>query len=400
MGAFEYQAMDAAQKLKRGVVEADTPRQARGVLRQQGLVPLEIQPVELRQSKRQVWVSAKERTIVLQQLATLLKAGMTLEEVLLVLTEQADRPGTRRALGAIRSRVLEGMSLSQAMAQFPSFFPKIYSASVAAGERTGQLEAVLERLAEYAAKRQTMRRGIGLALVYPVFLFAVAVLVVGALIGFVVPRVVTVFDAAGQALPAITRSLLALSELLSRFGALAGLVAVGLLVAAWLAYRRSAVRFRVDATALGLPLVGSMVRAHQTALLTRTLSIMVSSAVPLVASLQVSASVLGNCAAKADIETVCRRVSEGVSLSKALAQAPWVSSIAKRLIHAGEKSGELGAMLEQAADIEERGLDGAQSVVLSVIQPAMILLVGLIVMYIVLAIMLPILNMSQLLGGA
>ena len=400
MGAFEYQAMDAAQKLKRGVVEADTPRQARGVLRQLGLVPLEVQAVELQQSKKQYWIGAKERTIVLQQLATLLKAGMTLEEVLQVLTEQADRPGTRRALGAIRSRVLEGHSLSQAMTQFPSLFPTLYSASVAAGERTGQLEAVLERLAAYASKRQSMRRGIGLALVYPIFLFVVALAVVGALIGFVVPRVITVFDAAGQTLPWITRSMLAVSDVLSRFGGLAVVLLAGFAVLGWLAYRKDAVRVRVDSVALRWPLVGRLVCAHQTALLMRTLSIMVSSAVPLVASLHVCASVLSNRVAKADIETVGRRVSEGVSLSKALAQVPWVSSIAKRLTHAGEKSGELGVMLEQAADIEERGLDSAQSLVLSVIQPLMILLVGLVVMYIVLAIMLPILNMSQLLGGA
>ncbi len=399
MGAFEYQAIDAAQKIKRGVVEADTARQARGLIREQGMVPLEVQAVERTQSTRRHWASASERAIILRQLATLLQAGMTLEEVLGVLTEQADRNSTRRVLAAIRSQVLEGHSLSQAMSQFPSMFPKLYSASVAAGERTGQLGPVLERLAEYAAKRQSMRRGIGLALVYPAFLFVVAMGVVGALIGVVVPRVITVFEGAGQTLPWITRSMLALSEIVTRYGAVGavGLVLMG--VVGVLAYRQRAVRWRVDVLALRLPLIGRVISAHQTSLLMRTLSIMVSSAVPLVASLKVSASVLGNQVAKADIETVGRRVSEGASLSKALAQSPWVSSIAQRLVHAGEKSGELGTMLEQAADIEERGLDAAQSVVLSVIQPIMILLVGLVVMYIVLAIMLPILNMSQLLGG-
>jgi len=399
MGAFEYQAIDAAQKIKRGVVEADTARQARGLIREQGMVPLEVQAVERTQSTRRHWASASERAIILRQLATLLQAGMTLEEVLGVLTEQADRNSTRRVLAAIRSQVLEGHSLSQAMSQFPSMFPKLYSASVAAGERTGQLGPVLERLAEYAAKRQSMRRGIGLALVYPAFLFVVAMGVVGALIGVVVPRVITVFEGAGQTLPWITRSMLALSEIVTRYGAVGavGLVLMG--VVGVLAYRQRAVRWRVDVLALRLPLIGRVISAHQTSLLMRTLSIMVSSAVPLVASLKVSASVLGNQVAKADIETVGRRVSEGASLSKALAQSPWVSSIAQRLVHAGEKSGELGTMLEQAADIEERGLDAAQSVVLSVIQPMMILLVGLVVMYIVLAIMLPILNMSQLLGG-
>lgn len=399
MAAFEYQAITAEQQLKKGVIQADSARQARGQLRQQGLIPLDVQAIQKHPSKRRQWVSAKERAIVFRQLATLLKAGMTLEEVLTVLTEQTERRAIRRAMGAVRARVMEGHSLSQAMQEFPALFPRLYIASVAAGERSGQLEAVLGRLADYASQREAMGRGLGLALIYPMLLLVIALAVVWALIGFVVPRIIAVFETASAALPVLTRSLLALSDVMSRFGGLAlvlMIIAGGL--AGWL-YRREWIRLKVDRFMLSLPVVGGLLRAHQTALLTRTLSIMAASAVPLVDALSVSGQVLGNLSAQGDIKAVHQRVSEGVSLSKALAPLPWVSNVAKRLILAGERSGELSSMLEQAADIEERGLESAQSVVLSILQPAMILVVGLIVLYIVLAIMLPILNMSQLLGG-
>ncbi len=400
MAAFEYQALDGIQRLKKGVIQADTPRQARALLRDDGLIPLEVQAVAVSNRVARYWGAGRERTLILRQLATLLKAGMTLEEVLTVLTDQADRVATRRVMGAIRARVLEGASLSRAMAEHPGLFPRLYSASVAAGERTGQLEAVLAQLADYAHSRENMGRGLGLALVYPGLLALIALAVVTALIGFVVPRVVNVFDQAGHTLPWITRSLLALADLLGRFGWLGALFIIGLLFLVVITLKKPEMRLRFDRWCLSWPIVGSLFKAQQTALLTRTLAILTGSAVPLVEALGVSGSVLGNRAASKDIEQVAKKVSEGVSLSKTLEPIDWVSGIAKRLTHAGEKSGELAPMLEQSAEIEERALASVQSVVLSVIQPLMILLVGVVVLYIVLAIMLPILNMSQLLGGS
>lgn len=400
MAAFEYQALDGTQRLKRGVVQADTPRQARALLRDEGLIPLEVEAVAAGHRVGRHWGAGRERTLILRQLATLLKAGMTLEEVLTVLTDQADRVPTRRAMGAIRSRVLEGTSLSRAMAEHPGLFPRLYFASVAAGERTGQLEAVLAQLADYAHSRETMGRGLSLALVYPALLALIALGVVSALIGFVVPRVVNVFDQAGHTLPWVTRSLLGLADALGRFGLLGVLLLVGLGALVTVTLKKPEMRQRFDRWCLTWPVIGPLFKAQQTALLTRTLAILTSSSVPLVEALAVSGAVLGNTAASKDIEQVARKVSEGVSLSKTLESIDWISGIAKRLTHAGERSGELSPMLEQSAEIEERALASAQSVALSVIQPLMILLVGVVVLYIVLAIMLPILNMSQLLGGS
>lgn len=400
MAAFEYQALDGAQRVKKGVVQADTPRQARALLRDQGLVPLEVEAVANTHRVGRHWRAGHERTLILRQLATLLRAGMTLEEVLTVLTDQADRASTRRAMGAIRSRVLEGASLSRAMAEHPGLFPRLYHASVAAGERTGQLEAVLGQLADYAHSRETMGRGLGLALIYPALLGFIALVVVSALIGFVVPRVVNVFDQAGQTLPWVTRSLLWMADTVGQFGFFGITILVGLMVLLAVALKKPEMRWRFDRWCLSWPLVGPLLRAQQTALFSRTLAILTGSAVPLVEALGVSGAVLGNRAAAGDIEQVAKKVSEGVSLSKALSPIEWLSGIAKRLIHAGEKSGELASMLQQSAEIEERALASAQSVTLSVIQPLMILLVGGIVLYIVLAIMLPILNMSQLLGSS
>ncbi len=400
MAAFEYQALDGAQRLKRGVVQADTPRQARAMLRDEGLIPLDIEAVAAANRVGRHWGAGRERTLILRQLATLLKAGMTLEEVLTVLTDQADRAPTRRAMGAIRARVLEGTSLSRAMAEHPGLFPRLYSASVAAGERTGQLEAVLAQLADYAHSRETMGRGLSLALVYPALLALIALAVVSALIGFVVPRVVNVFDQAGHALPWVTRSLLGLADALGRYGWLGVVLLAGLVALVVVTLKKPEMRLRFDRWRFNWPVIGPLFKAQQTALLTRTLAILTGSSVPLVEALSVSGAVLGNTAASKDIEQVARKVSEGVSLSKTLEPIDWISGIAKRLTHAGEKSGELSPMLEQSAEIEERALASAQSVALSVIQPLMILLVGVVVLYIVLAIMLPILNMSQLLGGS
>lgn len=398
MGAFEYQAL-AGDKSTRGVLQADTARAARSQLRERGLIPLEVRAVRPEAASRlQLGGQGRERVLLLRQLATLLKAGLTLEEVLSVLIEQSEGGLVRRQLGAIRARVMEGQALSAAMAEHPRLFPPVFTASIAAGERAGQLEAVLGRLADHAEQREAMNRGLGLALIYPVLLAVIAIAVVWGLIGFVVPRVVGVFEQAAQELPLLTRSLLALSEAIAAWGWLALIVLAALAVAAVLVLRRPTARRVVDGWLLRTPILGRLVRARQTASFTRTLAILVSSAVPLVEALRVSAAVVGNRVVQADVERAAAQVREGVSLSAALQASPWLPPVARRLISGGERSGELAPMLEHAAAMQERELNSATTVLLAVLQPLLILLVGLMVLYIVLAIMLPILSMSQLLA--
>ena len=397
MGAFEYQALDGS-KTTRGVVQADTARAARSQLRERGLIPLDIQSVEKQSASRFSFSGGRDRALLIRQLATLLKAGLTLEEVLSLLVEQSDSPAQRRQLGAIRSRVMEGQSLSAAMSEHSSLFPTLYTAAVAAGERAGRLEIVLERLADHAEQREAMSRGVGLALIYPLLLALIALGVVWGLIGFVVPRVAGVFDTAGQALPFITRSLLAMSGFVASYGIWLVLALILGAVALVLAWRQPGPRQVVDRALLRLPIIGRLVRARQTAEFTRTLAILTSSAVPLVEALRVAAGVVVNQVARQDIERAAAQVREGVSLTRALENSTWLPPMARRLIAGGERSGELAPMLEHAAAIQERELQSATTVLLSVLQPLLILTVGLLVLYIVLAIMLPILGMSQLLA--
>lgn len=399
MAAFEYQAIAEDKRNRRGIIQADTARAARAQLREAGLIPLEIQEVR-RESRREFSLKnhGRERALLLRQLATLLKAGLTLEEVLSVLVEQTDASQQRRQLGAIRSRVMEGQSLSVAMGEHPALFPALYSASVAAGERAGQVEDVLSRLADYAEQRDETSRNVGLALIYPAVLAIIAIGVVWGLIGFVVPRVVGVFDTAGQSLPTVTQSLLTISNLVSQHGLwlVLGLLALGAGIG--IAWRQPASKLRIDRLLLLAPGLGRLVRASQTASFTRTLAILSTSAVPLVEALTVASRVVGNRQIQADIEQAARQVREGQTLTAALHNAGWLPPLVRRLIAGGERSGELAPMLEHAADIQERELNSATAVLLSVLQPALILVVGGLVLYIVLAIMLPILNMSQLLS--
>ncbi|MFW6339886.1 MAG: type II secretion system F family protein [Wenzhouxiangella sp.] len=398
MGAFEYQAL-TGEKTTRGVLQADSARAARAQLRERGLIPLEVRVVRAERPARfSLGGQGRERVLLLRQLATLLKAGLALEEVLSVLIEQSEGGLARRQLGAIRARVMEGQSLSTAMAEHPRLFPAVYTASIAAGERAGQLEAVLGRLADHAEQREAINRGLGLALIYPVLLAVIAIAVVWGLIGFVVPRVVGVFEQAAQELPLLTRSLLALSEAIAAWGwlGLIGLVVVS--TAALLLLRRPGPRFTLDGWLLRVPVLGRLVRARQTASFTRTLAILVASAVPLVEALKVSAAVVGNRVVQAEVERAAAQVREGLSLSAALQNAAWLPPVARRLISGGERSGELAPMLEHAAAMQESELNSATTVLLAVLQPLLILLVGVMVLYIVLAIMLPILSMSQLLA--
>ena len=399
MGAYEYQALTDAGATTRGVMQADTARAARGQLRDRGLIPLEVRAVGVESRTGGGFVRrGRERALLLTQMSTLLKAGLPLEEVLSVLVEQTDQPQIRRQLGAIRSRVMEGQSLSAGMAEHPRLFPHLYTSAIAAGERAGRLEAVLERLASHAENREEMRRNFGMALIYPVLLVAVAIAVVWGLIAFVVPRVIGVFEQAAEELPMITRSLLGLSDFVAGWGWLALLLLIASGVALALAMRQPGPRRAVDHVVLALPVAGRLVRARETATFTRTLAILVNSAVPLVEALKVAAGVVGNQVVREDIGQAAAQVREGVSLSQSLAGRGWLPPMARRLISGGEKSGELAAMLEHAADIQERELQSASTMLLAVLQPVLILLVGLIVLYIVLAIMLPIMSMSQLLG--
>lgn len=396
MAAFEYRALAQGREL-RGLIQADTARQARSLLREQGLLPLAVDPVATRSSAGRARLG-RERALVLRQMAALLGAGLPLDEVLALAADPSAARRAGRSLAAIRARVLEGQSLSDAMVEHPGLFPLMYQRSVAAAEQAGQLDRVMLRLAEHAEQQLALARGLLVALVYPLLLALISLAVVWGLLAYVVPRVVGVFEHARQELPWITRSLLEISRVLSEHGAwllLAVLVAAALIAIAW---RSESLRRRVDRQLLTLPLLGRLLRARASALFARTLAILVASAVPAVDALRAAAEVSANRQVRADLMAAADRVREGASISAALEPVGWLPSLTLRLIRGGERAGELGDMLEHAAALQEADLADAGQVLLAVLQPLLILLVGMVVLYIVLAILLPIMNLSQLLS--
>ncbi|GAB4167838.1 MAG: GspF family T2SS innner membrane protein variant XcpS [Wenzhouxiangellaceae bacterium] len=397
MAAFEYRALDRQREV-RGLIQADSPRQARAMLRERGLLPLSVDRVARRATLGGRWRLARERALLLRQLASLLGAGLPLDEALAVAAEPAGLKQSGRAIAQIRSRVLEGASLSDAMAEHPDLFPELYRSSVAAAEQAGRLEWVLKRLADHAARQLELSRSLAVALVYPVLLAVISLLVVWGLLVFVVPRVVGVFEHARQSLPLMTQSLIWVSDTIARRWP--EWLVLAIVVPASVVFALRSPRFRrvVDRWTLRLPLFGRIARVRAAAFFTRTLSILVTSGVPAVDALKAAAEVNPNSRIREDLLAAAERVRQGMAISAALEAVDWIPPLTRRLIRGGERAGELGEMLDHAADLHEAELADASAVLIAVLQPVLILLVGLIVLYIVLAILLPIMNLSQLLG--
>jgi general secretion pathway protein F len=406
MGAFEYTAVDRGGRQHKGVLEGDTPRQVRQLLRDRGLLPTHVNEVMERQRRAGTTssprlglrrgISAADLALVTRQLATLLRSGMPLEETLLAVGQQAEKPRLKSILLGVRSRVMEGHTLASGLGEFPQAFPEIYRATVAAGEQSGHLDPVLERLADYTEGRQQLRQRVSHALIYPVILVTLAIFIVSALLVYVVPKVVGVFENTGQELPGLTRALIASSDFLRDYGfVLLGLIALGLFIFSRL-LRRLDFRRRWDRFLLRLPLIGKLTRGVNTARFTRTLSILAGSGVPVLDALRISGDVVGNVPMREAIEETAVRVREGAPLGRSLGSSRLFPPMTMHLISSGEASGELENMLELAADNQEREVNGLVGALLSILEPALILFMGVIVLAIVLAILLPIFQLNQL----
>lgn len=396
MPAFEFQALDGGGRTERGVLQADTARAARGLLRERGLTPLAVSEVAAgaAQIERQP-LSGRGLLLMTRQLATLVHAGLPLDEALAALAEGQEGRMRRIAL-ALRARVMEGEPLAQALAAFPSSFETLYRASVAAGEQSGRLALVLQRLATHLEGRDALRRRLIAALAYPLVLLVVAGLVVTGLMLYVVPEVTEVFLRSGQILPLPTRLLLAISGFLAAY-VVPLVLAGGLIFLAVAAlWQREAVRAWRDTQWLRLPVLGHLLRALDAARFARTLALLGASAVPLLDALKLASATVQNRVLFSALAGVALRVREGSPLARALAQSGQFPPVATRLIASGERAGRLDAMLDEAADQLERELDSAAAVAMSALGPAVILAVGALVLFIVLAILLPIFDMNQL----
>lgn len=402
MPAYEYVALDARGRNQRGLIEGDSPRQARSLLRDRGLSPLEVQEVaENRAQSRTLFrrgggISSTDLALFTRQLATLTRSGLPLDEALTAVAQQSDNARVRRVALGVRAGVTEGSTLAQALAQFPGAFPPLFRATVEAGEQSGKLDHILERLADYVERRQALQSKVMLAAFYPAILTTVAIGVVTLLMTYVVPKVVGVFDSIHATLPPLTRGLIALSGFIREYGVLL-LVALGFaLIAFARAMRRDDFRRRVHRLVLRLPLIGRLVRGTNTGRFTRTLGILFGSGVPILDAMRIGTQVVSNLPMREAIETATLRVREGAAVNKSLAESGLFPPITLHLIASGEASGKLDDMLDRAAGNQEREVETLVAALMGVFEPVLILTMGGVVLLIVLAILLPIFDLNQL----
>jgi general secretion pathway protein F len=404
MGAYEYTALDQRGREKKGIIEGDTPRQIRQILRERGLSPISVSEIarqDREQGRRQYFrrpagASPADISLLTRQFATLVRAGLPIEEALSAMAEQSEKARIKSMVFAIRARIMEGQSLARALGTFPRAFPDLYRATVAAGEQSGHLDTVLDRLADYTEERQALRQNVMLALLYPVLVIVVAILVVTLLLAYVVPQVVSVFAEMGQELPTLTRMLIATSDFVRQWGLPLLLLAAAGFVAARLLLRRYSARRAWHAFLLRLPLVSRLLRGLNAARFARTLSILAESGVPVLEALGIAAEVIIHLPMREAVASAARQVREGSSLNRALARSGYFPPLTIHLIASGEASGRLELMLERAAISQERELETVVKTVVGLFGPFLILIMGGIVLLIVLAILLPIFNLNQL----
>ncbi|MEK7875007.1 MAG: type II secretion system inner membrane protein GspF [Pseudomonadota bacterium] len=399
MEAFRYEALDAAGRTVSGVVQADTLRQARAQLRAQGLYPSAVDLVRARERARQPWargISADELSLVTRQMATLLASGLTMEQSLSALIEEASAPLTREVLGGVKSEITAGLSLAGALGTYDKSFPDFYRALVHGGEESGALPTVLQHLADYLDARQALKQKTSLALLYPVLVTLVAISIVTGLLVFVVPQIVQVFQQSRQDLPLLTRALIGLSNFLRAVWPYLAAAGIGAFAAARLALRRDASKRAWHALLLRTPWLGTLIRSVNTSRFASTLAILVGGGVPLLSALNSGARVMTNMVMREAIEGVIERVREGEGLARALGATRAFPPLMVHLVASGEVSGKLEQMLQRAAQLETQALERRLAVFLTLLEPVMILVMGGIVLMIVLAILLPIIEINQL----
>jgi general secretion pathway protein F len=403
MGAFEYTALDAGGKERRGVLEGDTARQVRQLLREKQLLPVTVNEVAQKEAKRQReftltrrGISTTDLSLFTRQLATLARAGLPLEEALLAVSQQTEKPRVQSIILGVRSKVMEGHTLADGFGEFPRVFPEIYRATVSAGEQAGHLDNVLERLADYTESREVIRQKILGAMLYPIVLTVMCFAIVSGLLVYVVPKVVAVFETSKAKLPLITQILIAVSDFFRDWllWLVVGIVLASFGFTRWL--RNPDARRRFHRFQLRMPLMGKLTRGFNTARFTRTLSILTASSVPVLEALRISGEVVTNLPMRDAVMEAGARVREGAPIGRSLAQSRMFPPMTIHLISSGESSGELEAMLDRAAVSQERELDGLLGALVGLLGPLLIVVMGLFVMGIVFAMLLPIFELNNL----
>ena len=404
MPAFRYEAVDSGGATQKGVVNADSAKSARADLRLQGLTPLNVEAIAAQVDEKGVAtrrgfgerLTQVELALFTRQLASLLEAGLPLEQAFTALLEQAERPYVRDLIASIRSEVMGGASFSDALSRYPRDFADIFRALVASGEQIGHLARVLSRLADYIERRNALVQKVKLAFTYPAIVTVVAFSIVIFLLTYVVPQIVSVFANTKQKLPLLTVIMLALSDFVRHYGIVVGIVLIG----AWFVWRRAlqqpALKRRWHTWLLTAPLYGKFERSLNTARFASTLAITTGSGVPILRALDTSRDTLTNVAMQELVAEASGAVREGVSLARALSAQKHFPPMLIHMIRAGEITGELPAMLERAASAQEQDLERRTLTIAGLLEPALILAMGVVVLLIVLAVLMPIIEINQL----
>ena len=404
MPAFRYEAIDAAGATSKGVVQAESPRAARSDLRARGLLPLAVELITAQTEAGGHWLARRfgerlstiELALFTRQLASLLEAKLPLEQAFSALLEQAERPYVRDLIASIRAEVMGGASLSDALSRHPRDFADIYRALVASGEHIGQLSGVLSRLADFVERRNALVQKVRLAFTYPAIVTAVAFAIVIFLLTYVVPQIVSVFANTKQQLPFLTIAMLAISDFVRHWGWLLALILMLIFIAWRRALRDPAARMRWHRWLLNAPLYGRFERSLNTSRFASTLAITISSGVPILRALQTSRDTLSNVAMREQVEEATASVREGVSLARALSSHPHFPPMLIHMIRAGEVTGELPGMLNRASQMQEQDLERRALTIAGLLEPALILAMGVVVLLIVLAVLMPIIEINQL----
>ncbi len=403
MPSFRFEAADASGRIERGLIEADTPRGARSQLRARGLTPLAVETTsggggggQARRSLFAPRLSDAELAWATRQMASLLAARLPLDEALTATADQAERRHVREVLAAVRADVRAGQRLADALAERPRDFPEIYRALVAAGEESGDLAEVMEKLADYVEERNTLQTKVMTAFIYPAVVSVVSVLIVVFLLGYVVPQVVSAFAQSGQTLPWLTRAMLALSDAVRSWGLWALLAAILAFVGWRAALRNPDTRLSWHRRVLRLPIAGRFSLGMNAARFASTLAILTGSGVSLLRALDAARQTLSNDKLRADVNDATGRVREGASLSQALKVQKSFPPLLVHLTASGEKTGALPQLLARAATTLSRELERRAMAMTALLEPLLILVMGGFVLLIVLAVLLPIIEINQL----
>lgn len=405
MATFEYQALNAKGRTVKGVTSGDHAKQVRAELRAQGLIPLNVKSIsESAASKsdqkgrpsRRIKISTNELSIMTRQMATLLESGMTVEETLSAVIKQSEGHKVKTVISDIRSMVTEGYSLSDAIALYPNSFPEIYRASIAAGEQSGTLDNVLDRLADYLEDSHAMQQKITQAIVYPIFLFFVCAAILVVLIVVVVPKIVGVYEDTKQELPTLTKVVIKISDFMVNYGVMVGIGLVVLVVLIRALFKQDKPKLWLHRTYLNIVGLRKMVQNIDSARMSRTLSIMVGSGVPILSSMRASQAVMTNRVLQQDLQQATEEVSQGVSIGRALDRSGHFPPLLVHMVSSGENSGRLGHMLEKAATATENEMQTRISMMVSLLGPMMILIMGSMVMTIILAILMPMMKLQEM----